>query len=108
MSSSAGRMPSFAVSRTISERRPGSNAERGSMDSCCSAMGSGGVVVLDVPLVSGGDTVTQLDRRVPAERVDARGVEQFARHAIGLGGVPFDLTFKTNDGRHRLGEFLDR
>ena len=69
---------------------------------------SAGRGVAHVPLVRGRNTFTQLDRRVPAEGVDPRGVEQLARHAIGLGGVPFDLTLEPDHRRHRLGEFLDR
>src|SRR5262245_53082390 len=67
-----------------------------------------GVDLVAEPLVGRHQPVAQLDLRRPAESAEARDVEQLARRAVGLGGVPHEFGAGVDDLADGLGQLLDR
>src|SRR5262249_55228337 len=54
------------------------------------------------------DPLAQADAGAPAERPQLPPVEQLARRAVGLGGVPDDLSREADDIRDEAGELGNR
>src|SRR5436309_194662 len=63
--------------------------------------------VAKVPLVCGTNALRERDSWPPAERGHLAHVEQLARRAVGLGGVPKEFALETDDGGNHLRQFAD-
>src|SRR5437879_5675273 len=74
-------------------------------DKACGALDAGELA--DVPVVRARDAVGERNRRRPAEPLEARDVEQFARCSVGLGRVVDDLALVPHDVAHELRQFRD-
>ena len=58
-------------------------------------------------LIGGADVAFERDLMVPAERVEAGDVEEFARGAVGFRGIESPFTRKLNNRSHQTGEVGD-
>src|SRR5436309_1420716 len=59
-------------------------------------------------VISQPNTTIKVDLRLPAEGEQARAVHQLARRAVGLGGVPNDLTLKTEHALNNSSKVANR
>src|SRR5579863_1741539 len=64
--------------------------------------------MLGVPAVGLAHAVFEADARPPSERHQARGIDQFARHAIGLAGIECQRAAETGDTTDQCRKISDR
>ena len=55
-------------------------------------------LILQVPVVEGGDAEGEFHFVVPAEGVEAGDIGEFAEGAVGFGGVPLDGALVADGG----------
>lgn len=66
-----------------------------------------GRVVVEEPLVGGGDAGGEIDARCPSGGGEAGGVKDFAGGAVGFGGVKHEFRFGVHDVTDLFGEGAD-
>ena len=64
-------------------------------------------IIFEIPRINGTDALIQPDLRPPAQPVQPGNVQKFARHAVGLAGIPHNLPLKAHNRLNQLRQLPD-